>query len=69
LELAKPKGKVIFTFRGDGCPEIKDLDDNILTKNSLSSSSRYELASHAIARLRNGLVKTINNLLIILGLH
>jgi len=58
----------MVAFRGDGRPEIKDLDDDILKKkSSLSSSSRHELASDAIARLRNGSVQTINDLLIILG--
>jgi len=34
LELAKPEGKVMVAFRGDGRPEIKDLDDDILKKKA-----------------------------------
>jgi hypothetical protein len=58
---------VKFAFRGDGRSLIKDLDNDILAKNGPSISSRHELASSAIARLRKGSVQTINDLLITLG--
>ena len=67
LELAKPEGKVKIAFKGDGSPLIKDLDDDILAKNEFSSSTRHKLASSVIARLRNGSVKTIDDLLIRVG--
>jgi ankyrin repeat protein len=65
LELLKSR-KVKVIFKGQhGGPLIKDLDEEILAKDTEPESPRKE-ASRIIRRLRNG-ITTLNDLLYVLG--
>lgn len=66
LELAKSR-KVKVVFRGPCGPLIKDLDEQILAKDTdADASGPHKTATSIIRNLRDG-VKTLNGLLTILG--
>lgn len=63
LELAKSR-KVKVTFKGPRGPLLKDLDEQILAKET--DSRPHKRASEVIGKLRKR-IKTVNNLLTVIG--